>query len=94
MLYLVRMTVNLPRNLDPREEERLKASAKARSRTLQEQGQWRYLWRTTGKYGNISVFDVNSHDELHEILWSLPFFPYLTIDVEPLSHHPARVGKD
>jgi muconolactone D-isomerase len=94
MLYLVRMRVDLPHDLDPRQAQRLKEAERERSRELQEQGKWRHLWRVAGQYGNVSVFDVESHDELHEMLWSLPFFPYLTIDVTPLSRHPSRVGED
>jgi muconolactone D-isomerase len=94
MLYLVRMRVDLPRDLDPQQARQLSEAERMRSRELQEQGKWRHLWRVCGQYGNVSVFDAESHDELHEMLWSLPFFPYLTIDVTPLSRHPSRVGED
>ena len=43
-----------------------------------------------GHYSNISVFDVDSGDELHQILWSLPLFPFMTIEVTPLAEHPRR----
>ncbi|MFC7658226.1 muconolactone Delta-isomerase family protein [Pseudonocardia benzenivorans] len=49
-----------------------------------------HLWRIVGKHSNISVFDVRSSDELHEILWTLPLFPFMTIDVTPLAAHPSR----
>ncbi|WP_084402471.1 muconolactone Delta-isomerase family protein [Cupriavidus sp. amp6] len=34
-----------------------------------------HLWRVVGRYSNVSVFDVESNDELHELLSSLPLFP-------------------
>lgn len=35
--------------------------------------------------------DVESNDRLHELLWSLPLFPYMTIEVTPLATHPSDV---
>lgn len=91
MLFLVRMTVDWPRDLPEAEAARLTAAERAYSARLQEAGTWRHLWRSSGKFGNISVFDVASHEELHEILSSLPFFPFVTMEVEPLSRHPGRI---
>ena len=58
---------------------------------LQRQGKWRHLWRVTGHYANVSIFDVESHDELHEALTRLPLWPYLKINVTPLSKHPSSI---
>jgi muconolactone delta-isomerase len=35
------------------------------------QGKWRHIWRITGQYSNISIFDVESNEELHNILQHL-----------------------
>jgi len=48
-----------------------------------------HLWRVVGRYSNISVFDVDSPDELHDILWTLPLFPYMQVQVTPLAQHPS-----
>ena len=42
-----------------------------------------------GRYANVSVLDVASVDELHELLSGLPLFPYLDIRVTPLARHPT-----
>jgi muconolactone D-isomerase len=89
MLFHVRMDVDIPRDLDPDERETLLATEKARALELQRSGTWLHLWRVVGHYSNISIFDVESGDELHEILWSLPLFPYMTIEVTPLAEHPS-----
>jgi len=88
-LYAVRMDVDLPLDLPGREE--LLAREKAYSQELQRSGQWVRLWRVTGHYANLSVFDVADNDALHQILWGLPLFPYMTIDVTPLSRHPSAI---
>ena len=44
-----------------------------------------------GKYSNLSIFDVEDNTALHELLWSLPLFPYMTIEVVPLAPHPSAI---
>ena len=92
MLFHVRMDVAVPRDLDPDERTRLVTTEKARALELQRAGTWVHLWRVVGQYSNISVFDVDSGDELHEILWNLPLFPFMTITVTPLTEHPSALS--
>lgn len=92
MLFHVRMEVALPRDLDPEERDRLLATEKARALELQRSGKWLHVWRVVGHYSNISIFDVDSADELHQILWNLPLFPYMTIEVTPLTEHPSSLA--
>lgn len=91
MLFHVTMRVNLPHDLDPKVAGELKSREKARAQELQRAGTWRHLWRVAGQYANVSVFDVDSHEELHEILSGLPLFPYLDIEVLPLARHPSAL---
>ena len=92
MLYHVRMDVHPPQGGDPAEFEEIKAREKAYSQDLQRRGKWPHLWRIVGEYSNISIFDVDSNDELHAILSGLPLFPYMTIQVTPLARHPSAIG--
>lgn len=91
MLFHVTMDVRIPHDLDADTVERLKAKEKERAQQLQRDGRWRHLWRVAGRYANVSVFDVDSAEELHEILSSLPLFPYLEISVTPLVRHPSAI---
>lgn len=91
MLYAVRMDVDIPRDLDPALREETVARERAYAQELQRSGEWKHIWRIVGKYSNISVFDVESNDRLHEILWGLPLFPYMTLDVTPLAPHPSQI---
>ena len=90
-LFHVRMDVDIPRDLDPDVRAETIAKEKAYSQDLQRQGKWREIWRIVGQYSNISIFDVESADELHEILWNLPLFPYMTIEIMPLTRHGSDV---
>ena len=91
MLYLVRMDVHLPHDMPPAQAEEIKAREKAYSQQLQRDGKWQQLHRVVGEYANYSVFDVDSHDELHNILSALPLFPYMSMQVIALAHHPSSI---
>lgn len=94
MLFLVKMTVNLPPSMPAAEADDLKTREKALSQDLQRDGRWRHLWRIAGRYANVSIFDVDSNDELHELLSRLPLFPYMDIRVTALAHHPSAIDED
>ncbi|MEJ6667490.1 MAG: muconolactone Delta-isomerase family protein, partial [Alcaligenes aquatilis] len=68
MLYLVHMIVDIPDSLPAEEAARIKAEEKAYSQDLQRSGKWPHIWRVVGQYANYSVFDVESNEELHNLL--------------------------
>ncbi|MES2259358.1 MAG: muconolactone Delta-isomerase [Pseudomonadota bacterium] len=94
MLFKVNMTVRLPHTMPRDEAEQLKAREREIARQLQRDGQWRHLWRVAGRYANISIFDVAGAAELHELLLSLPLFPYMDVEVEALCRHPSSIHDD
>jgi muconolactone D-isomerase len=85
------MDVTIPRDLDPAEREETVARERAYSQELQRSGEWAHIWRIVGLYSNISIFDVESNARLHEILSNLPLFPYMRIEVTPLTEHPSAI---
>lgn len=94
MLFHVKMTVNLPLDMDPAKATRLKADEKELAQRLQQEGTWRHLWRIAGAYANYSVFDVASVQALHDTLMQLPLFPYMTIEVDAMCRHPSSIHED
>ena len=92
MLFLVRMDVNIPRDLPLEQANEIKAREKAYSQDLQRDGRWKSIWRVVGEYANYSVFDVASNDELHQLLQGLPLFPFMQILVTPLARHPSAIA--
>lgn len=91
MLFHVRMDVRIPHDLDPDVRADLVARERDRALELQQSGVWPQLWRIVGEYANISILDVTSNDELHDLLQSLPLFPYMTVKVTPLAQHPSKL---
>jgi muconolactone D-isomerase len=94
MLFLAEIDVRLPHDLPAAEAEELKAREREMAQDLQHQGTWRHLWRVAGRYANISIFDVESPDELHATLSALPLFPYMEIRVIALAVHPSAIDPD
>lgn len=94
MLFHVTMDVRIPADADPVRIDALKVAEKARCAALMEQGVWRHIWRVVGRYRNVSIFDVSDNAELHEVLMTLPLFPYMQIDVTPLCRHASSIRDD
>lgn len=94
MLFQVDMQVKIPHGLGAASVLALKAAEKTRAQELQRTHKWRHLWRVAGEYRNISIFDVDSNAELHDILASLPLFPFMAVHVTALCRHPSSVHED
>ena len=94
MLFHVKMSVHLPVDMNPERAASLKADEKALAQRLQQEGKWRHLWRIAGLYANYSVFDVDSVQELHDLLMQLPLYPYMAIEVNALCRHLSSIHAD
>ena len=91
MLFHVHIDVRLPRDLDPEALKKLQEDEHERAKELQLQGKWTHLWRVAGKFSNVSVFNVKDPAELHDILNSLPLYPFMEIEVTALCKHPGSL---
>lgn len=94
MLFMVEMDVAIPLGFDSEEAARLKLAEKLRFQELQRTGVWRHIWRVVGRYANVSVFDVAGNAELHDLLATLPLFPFMTMRVTALCRHPSSLYED
>ena len=91
MLFKVEMIVNIPESMDKDVKADILAREKAYSQELQKSGKWRHIWRVVGQYANVSIFDVESNEELHNLITGLPLYPYMDIHVEALCRHPSSI---
>ncbi|GAA1075694.1 muconolactone Delta-isomerase [Tsukamurella spumae] len=80
--------------MDPAVRAETIAIEKAYSQELQRGGEWVHIWRIVGQYSNISIFDVADNERLHEILWGLPLFKWMTVEITPLAGHPSDIALD
>lgn len=91
MLFHVRIDVRIPHDMNSERLAELSTREHEQAKELQLQRKWIHLWRVAGKYTNVSIFDVESAAELHEILSSLPLYPFMEIEVAALCHHPGSL---
>ncbi len=91
MLFHVTMDVRIPHGTDPEKAAQLGGQEHERAKELQLQGKWLHLWRVAGRYANVSIFKVESAEELHDILSSLPLYPFMEVEVTALCHHPGSL---
>lgn len=94
MLFQVQMDVRLPHDMPAEQADALKKVERERAQALMREGTWRHLWRVAGRYANVSVFDVPDAQALHDILSTLPLFPYMQIEVTALCRHPSSIRED
>jgi len=94
MLFKVEMDVNVPLDYDQGKFNVLKAAEKALFQELQRAGTWRHIWRVVGQYSNVSIFDVESNAALHDLLMSLPLYPFMALRVTALCRHPSSLHDD
>ena len=94
MLFMVEMDLDVPYDVDPNVFDDMKTREKARSQALQRAGKWPHIWRVAGRYANVSIFDVEDAGELHDIMMSLPLYPFMTVKVTALCRHPSDIHEN
>lgn len=92
MEFLLRIEVHWPPDGDPVERDQLIAAEAARASELVAAGTIRRLWRIPGRWANYSLWFAADASELHDAVRSLPFYPWLEVDVTPLAGHPSDPG--
>ncbi len=89
MLFMVRIKVELPGEMDPARVKELGDAEADRAIELIQAGSLRKIWRVVGERANFSVWEADSLEEFHANISSLPLHPWMTVDVTPIIEHPA-----
>src|SRR5688500_18190222 len=92
MLFLIQIETSVPPNTPAELKEKLRDGELARAFELIAAGTLRRIWRPVAKVGSCSVWDANSHEELHAAVQSHPLYPYMKLSVTPLIEHPATAA--
>ena len=90
MEFLVRIEVHLPSEMPDHTRNDLAARELARGRALQDAGSIVRIWRVPGRHANVAIWQAADASDLHDLLTSLPLFPWMDIDVEALALHPLE----
>ena len=87
MEFLARIEQQISPDMDQERLAAVKAAEKIRGQELADAGKMRRIWRLPGRRAVMVLYDVESTDELHDIISSLPLFPWMDVTITPLSAH-------
>ena len=88
MEFLVLITVRWPADGDAALHRELVAAEAVRAKELAADGIIKRLWRRPGERANVGLWSADNATVLHAAISSLPFFPWLDVEVQPLAAHP------
>lgn len=92
MEFLVAIEIRLPEGMPDDERARLAAAEAERAAELAAEGTLLRVWRVPGRRANRGLWAAPDATALHAALTSLPLWPYLEIEVQPLAAHPSDPG--
>lgn len=87
MEFLARLEQHIPDTVDDATLQSVKAAERQRGEELAASGRLRRIWRVPGRRAVIALYEVESIDELHDTIASLPLFPWLDVEITPLGTH-------
>ncbi len=89
MEFLVNISFNWDDSVPEAERERLRVAERAHAAVLAEKGHLLRMWRVPGRRENWGLWKAADATEMHEILTSLPIWPWMDIKLMPLASHPV-----
>ncbi|MGI5151310.1 muconolactone Delta-isomerase [Plantactinospora sp. CA-294935] len=91
MEFLVRQLNRMPADEESRRlREELRPREREVAQQLRDAGILRRLWRVPGTQHAIGLYEAEDATVLHDALSSLPMFPWLEIEIQPLAVHPQE----
>lgn len=89
MEFLVNIKINWPMDLDPQVKDEIIVKEQQYAAKLADQGHLVRMWRVPGRRENWGLWRAADATHLHDIISSLPVFPYMDVTVRPLALHPV-----
>jgi muconolactone D-isomerase len=90
--FLVSIEVRLPPDMPAERRAALLEAELERGVALQRAGAIVRIWRIPGAQRNVGVWRAGDATELHELISSLPAYPYISASVTPLAVHPVEAA--
>lgn len=89
MLFMLKIDVTIPADMLQGEKDALRQRENARAEQLINEGVMVRIWRIVGRVANFSLWQAPTLEALHEVVMSMPMFPYMKVEVTPLIDHPV-----
>lgn len=92
MRFMLQIRTQLPGEWTGDQRKELSDRQAAAALELMRRGILRRTFRVVGQLANFSIWEVNTLEELHAVLESLPMYPFMTISVTPIIQHPVEAA--
>ena len=90
MRYLLNIQVRMPGEWTQEQRAELIRREVEAAVELMHQKVLRRTFRVVGHMANFSIWEAATPEELHEVLQSLPMYPFMTIAITPIIKHPVE----
>lgn len=89
MEFLINISFQWDADVPEEERQRLRIEERAHAAKLAEKGHLLRMWRVPGRRENWGLWRAKDATEMHEILTTLPIWPWMNVNVMPLADHPV-----
>jgi len=89
MEFLVNIKITWPSAIPEDERVRLRRAEVALASELGKSGKLIRMWRVPGRRENWGLWRAEDPTQMHEILTSLPIWPFMDVEVHSLGVHPV-----
>jgi muconolactone D-isomerase len=87
MEFLVNIKIEWPHDMDPGVKEEISAHERAVAAEFAKRGNLVRMWRIPGRRENWGLWQAKDATELHDIISSLPVWPWMDVTVHALARH-------
>jgi muconolactone D-isomerase len=87
--FLVNIKFIWPDSVTPERRAELRDKEVKMAGELAKQGHLVRMWRVVGRRENWGLWRAKDATHMHEILSSLPIWPYMDVTVQAMARHPV-----
>jgi muconolactone D-isomerase len=87
MEFLINIKIEWPEGMDPELKERISVHEREVAAELAKKGHLIRMWRTPGRRENWGLWQAKDATQMHEIISSLPVWPWMNVTVHALARH-------
>lgn len=89
MEFLININITWPEGMGDQEIQEISIAERQRAAELTQLGVLVRMWRVPGRRENWGLWRASDATEMHEIISSLPVWPFMQVQVIPLAEHPV-----
>ena len=89
MEFLVNININWPEGMDPNFKSKISREEREHAADLAAKGHLVRMWRVPGRRENWGLWRAENATEMHDIIASLPVWPWMSVVVHSLAAHPV-----